>query len=100
MEPLGTQGQVWLTMYSHGIPALLTLLTLLVVLVRSTAAAVSAAGRWLSVVPVVALALAPFYGFTDMNLSVMFYAIGLAVAAVDGPVNRKLPTAVARPSPA
>ncbi|WP_329010098.1 O-antigen ligase family protein [Micromonospora rifamycinica] len=98
-EPLGTQGQVWLTMYSHGIPALLVLLALLVVLVRSTAVAVSAAGRWLSVVPVVALALAPFYGFTDMNLSVTFFAIGLAVAAVDGPVNRELPAAVPRPSP-
>lgn len=98
-EPLGTQGQVWLTMYSHGIPALLVLLALLVVLVRSTAVAVSAAGRWLSVVPVVALALALFYGFTDMNLSVTFFAIGLAVAAVDGPVNRELPAAVPRPSP-
>ena len=84
-------------MYSYGIPALLALLALLVVLVRTTAVAVSPAGRWLSVVPVVALTLAPFYGFTDLNLSVMFFAMGLAVAAVDGPVNREpAPPAVVR----
>jgi hypothetical protein len=52
------------------------------------AAAVSAPGRWLSVVPVIALVITPFYGFTDVNLSLMFFSIGLGLAAIDGPVNR------------
>jgi hypothetical protein len=30
----------------------------------------------------------PFYGYTDINLSVMFFAIGLGMAAVTGSVNR------------
>jgi len=88
-EPLGTQGQVWLVMYSHGIPALLIFIGFLLVLVWRTAAAVSPPGRWLSVIPVIALVMTPFYGFTDVNLSVMFFGIGLALAAIDGPVNRE-----------
>jgi len=87
-EPLGTQGQVWLMMYSHGIPALLVFLLLFAVVAWRLAAAVSAPGKWLSAVPVIALVVTPFYGYTDMNLSVMFFGIGLAMAAVDGPIQR------------
>ena len=36
----------------------------------------------------IALVVTPFYGFTDLNLTVLFYAFGLAMAAIDGPVNR------------
>ncbi|SCL19803.1 O-antigen ligase like membrane protein [Micromonospora pallida] len=87
-EPLGTQGQIWLIMYSHGVPALLAMLLFFVLVARRLARAVSPGGVWLSAVPVVALGVTPFYGYTDINLSVMFFAIGLAMAAVDGPVNR------------
>jgi hypothetical protein len=87
-EPLGTQGQVWLVMYSHGIPALLCFGLFFVLVARRLAAAVSPAGRWLSAVPVIAVVIMPFYGYTDINMSVMFFAFGLAAAAVDGPVNR------------
>jgi hypothetical protein len=87
-EPLGTQGQLWLVMYSHGIPALVLFLLFFLILAWRLGAAVSTPGTWLSVVPVIALAITPFYGFTDMNLSLMFFAFGLAMAAVDGPVNR------------
>ena len=90
-EPLGTQGQVWMMMYSHGIPALLVFLLLFVVIARRLSAAVSAPGKWLSIIPVIALVITPFYGFTDMNMSVMFFGIALAMAAVDGPVNRPVP---------
>ena len=50
----------------------------------------------MSVVPVIALVVTPFYGYTDINLTILFYAFGLAMAAIDGPVNR--PVAV-QPSP-
>lgn len=88
-EPLGTQGQVWLMTYSHGIPALLIFIAFFLVIAWRTAAAVSTPGRWLSVIPVIALVITPFYGFTDVNLSVMFFGIGPALAAIDGPVNRE-----------
>lgn len=87
-EPLGTQGQIWLIMYSHGVPAFLAMVLFFLVVARRLTAAVTPGGVWLSAVPVVALGITPFYGYTDINLSVMFFAIGLAMAAVDGPVNR------------
>ena len=87
-EPLGTQGQMWMMMYSHGIPALLLFVLFFAMIAWRLSAAVSAPGKWLSVVPVIALVVTPFYGFTDLNLTLLFYAFGLAMAAVDGPVNR------------
>ncbi|OJF09835.1 hypothetical protein [Couchioplanes caeruleus] len=62
-------------MYSHGIPALLVFLLLFVIAARRLAA-VSTPAKWLRVIPVIALVVMPFYGYTDMNLSVMFFGIG------------------------
>jgi hypothetical protein len=52
------------------------------------AVAVTPTGLWLSSVPVIAVVVTPFYSFIDPNMSVLFFAIGLGLAAVDGPVNR------------
>ncbi|AGL14927.1 hypothetical protein L083_1417 [Actinoplanes sp. N902-109] len=87
-EPLGTQGQLWLIMFSHGLPALIIFLLIFVLAARRLSVAVSAAGKWLSIIPIITLTLTPFYGYSDPNMSVMFFGIGLAMAAVDGPVNR------------
>jgi len=86
--PVGTQGQVWLVMFSHGIPALLCFLAFFVVAMRRCARAVTPTGEWLATVPLATLVQLPFYGVTFHNLSVAFFALGLALAAVDGPVNR------------
>lgn len=51
-------------------------------------ASVSAAGTWLSTIPVIVLVVTPFYGCTDMNLSIVFFGIALALAAIDGLINR------------
>jgi hypothetical protein len=88
-EPLGTQGMLWNIMYSHGVPALLVLILLLLTLTRRLAGAVTPAGQWLSTVPVIALAIMPFYGYLDPNLTVIFYAAGAGMAARQGPVNRE-----------
>jgi len=87
-EPLGTQGMIWQVLYSHGIPALICLYVLLALVARRMAAAVTPTGLWLSSVPVIAVVVTPFYSFIDPNMSVLFFAIGLGLAAVDGPVNR------------
>ena len=92
-EPLGTQGMLWQVLYSHGIPALLCLYLFLAVVARRMAVAVTAAGRWLSMLPVIAIVVTPFYAYIDPNLSVLFAAIGLGLAALDGPVNRDPPGA-------
>lgn len=95
-EPLGTQGQIWMLMYSHGLPSLLLFLFFFALVAWRLSAAVSTAGRRLSAVPVIALVITPFYGYSDINLTVMFFAIGLGMAAVDGPVNRPAPVTPAR----
>lgn len=90
-EPLGTQGMVWQVLYSHGIPATICLYLLFAVIARRLAAAVTPAGLWLSALPVIAVIVTPFYSFIDPNMSVLFFAIALGLAAVDGPVNRATP---------
>ncbi|MEV4636836.1 O-antigen ligase family protein [Actinoplanes sp. NPDC049548] len=87
-EPLGTQGMIWQLLYSHGIPATICFYLLLAVLARRLAAAVTPSGLWLSSLPVIAAVVTPFYSYIDPNLSVLCFAVGLGLAAVDGPVNR------------
>ncbi len=87
-EPLGTQGMVWQVLFSHGIPALICVYVLFGLIARRLAAAVSPAGLWLSTLPVIAVVVTPFYSYIDPNMSVLFFAVGLGLAAVDGPVNR------------
>ena len=89
-EPLGTQGMLWQVLYSHGIPATVCLYVLLVLIARRMAAAVSPAGLWLSMLPVIAIVVTPFYSYIDPNMSVLFFAVALGLAAVDGPVNREV----------
>jgi hypothetical protein len=88
-EPLGTQGMIWQVLYSHGIPALICLYVFFAVVAWRMAAAVTPTGLWLSVVPIIAVVVTPFYSYIDPNMSVLFFAIGLGLAAVDGPVNRQ-----------
>ena len=88
-EPLGTQGMTWQVLYSHGIPATICLYLLFALIARRMAAAVTPTGLWLSALPVIAVVVTPFYAFIDPNMSVLFFAIGLGLAAVDGPVARR-----------
>jgi hypothetical protein len=90
-EPLGTQGMIWQVLYSHGVPATICLYLLFAVIARRMAPAVSAAGRWLSMLPVIAIVVTPFYSYIDPNISVLFYAIAFGLAAVDGPINTGKP---------
>ncbi|MBW4706075.1 O-antigen ligase [Micromonospora sp. RL09-050-HVF-A] len=87
-EPPGTQGMIWQVLYSHGIPALVAFLAWLVLIAKRLAGAVSPAGQWLSTIPVIALVVIPVYAYIDPNMSVIFYAVGVGLAAVSGPVNR------------
>lgn len=86
--PVGTQGQFWLVMISHGIPALVCFIAWFVAVMIRTFRAVSPAGQWLSTVPIIALVQLPFYGLTFHNLTVAFFAVSMALAAIAGPVNR------------
>jgi hypothetical protein len=86
--PVGTQGQLWMVLFSHGLPALVCFLGWFVLVSRRLGRTRSPSGQWLAVVPVIALVQLPFYGLTYQNLSIAMLAVGAALAAVDGPVNR------------
>ncbi|MER7890244.1 O-antigen ligase family protein [Micromonospora sp. NPDC094482] len=81
--PIGTQGQLWMVLFSHGVPALLCFLAWFVVAAVLCARATSAAGQWLAVVPVVCLVQFPFYGMASPNLAVAFFAITFAIAIAE-----------------
>jgi O-antigen ligase len=98
--PVGTQGQFWQVLVSHGVPALFVFVLWFAVVARRLGRAVSPAGQWLATVPVIGAVQLPFYGLTFHNLSVLFYATGLAMAAVDGPVRRPVPLLSRTPGPA
>lgn len=89
--PVGTQGQFWQVLVSHGVPALVVFVGWFLVIARRLGRAVSPAGQWLATIPVIGAVQLPFYGVTFHNLTVLCYAVGLAMAAVDGPVRRSVP---------
>nr|WP_238162253.1 O-antigen ligase family protein [Micromonospora endolithica] len=90
--PIGTQGQLWMVLFSHGVPALLCFLAWFVVAALLCGRAASAAGQWLSIVPVVCLVQVPFYGMANQNLAVAFYAVTFALALTEREVaERRLP---------
>ncbi|WP_435821068.1 O-antigen ligase family protein [Micromonospora musae] len=78
--PIGTQGQFWMVLFSHGVPALLCFLAWFVAAALICGRATSAAGQWLAVVPVVCLVQIPFYGMANPNLAVAFFAVAFAMA--------------------
>ncbi|WBB70916.1 O-antigen ligase family protein [Micromonospora sp. WMMD812] len=92
--PIGTQGQLWMVLFSHGVPALICFVAWFVVAAVVCARATSAAGQWLAAVPVVCLAQIPFYGMANQNLAVAFFAIAfaMALAAREAPAGPAGPT--------
>lgn len=92
--PIGTQGQLWMVLFSHGVFALACFVAWFVVAFVVCGRAVSPAGQWLSVVPVVCLVQIPFYGMANQNLAVAFFAVAFSSALVER--ERGLANAAAR----
>ncbi|MET8370125.1 O-antigen ligase family protein [Micromonospora profundi] len=81
--PIGTQGQLWMVLFSHGVPALICFLAWFVAAAVICARAASPAGQWLAAVPVVCLVQIPFYGMANQNLAVAFFAVAFAMALAE-----------------
>ncbi|WP_442934159.1 O-antigen ligase family protein [Micromonospora sp. CPCC 205561] len=87
--PVGTQGQFWTVLFSHGVPALLCFLAWFVIVAMICARVRSAPGQWLAVVPVVCMAQMPFYGMTDPTITIAFFAGALAMAFTEREVGAR-----------
>ena len=74
---LGTQGYLWMLMFSYGLVGLGLFLCFLAGAVARTWRVASIAGLWLHSVPIAALAIIPFYGFDVMQLTVVLLVIAL-----------------------
>ncbi|WP_436971536.1 O-antigen ligase family protein [Micromonospora vinacea] len=81
--PVGTQGQLWTVLFSHGVPALLCFLAWFVIVTLKSARARSAPGQWLAVVPVICLVQIPFYGMADPTITIAYFGVAVAMALAE-----------------
>lgn len=75
--PVGTHGQAWLVLYSHGVPGLVLFAGWLAWAVWSTARAPTGVPLWLHVVVVVGCLQLPYYGLLPAQLHLMMIAAAL-----------------------
>ena len=75
---VGTQGELWLVLYSHGYPALIFFVGFFVAGLWQTRHAYGTAGIWLHAVPLVALSQIVVYGWEPVELQVVMVASALA----------------------
>lgn len=75
---IGTQGQFWTVLYSHGYPALVFFVGFFLAMLWQTRHARGTAGLWLHAVPLVALAQMAVYGWLPVELQVVMAAAALA----------------------
>lgn len=76
---VGTQGQVWAVLFSHGYPGLLLFVGFFVWAFWATRGCPTTTEVWLHVVTLVALIQIGFYGFENQNMALFTVALGLAV---------------------
>ena len=80
---VGTQGQFWTVLFSHGIPGAFFYTAFFVVALWQTRGATSTVGLWSHVVILVFLVQSPFYGAIPHALHITMAAAGLAYREAD-----------------
>jgi hypothetical protein len=78
LPSVGTQGQFWLVLFSHGIPGALLFVSFFVYACWRTRKARSPMALWCHVVILIALVQMPFYGLLPSQLNIIMIAIALA----------------------
>jgi hypothetical protein len=86
---LGTQGQLWMVMYSHGIPAAALFVLWFVAGAWRSRRAVSGTQLWSHVVLVIAIIQLPFYGMLPGELCIVMVALALAVREAPAPYRAR-----------
>jgi polysaccharide biosynthesis protein PslJ len=75
---IGTQGQLWMVLYSNGYPGLLLFVGFFVAMLWQTRRALGAAGLWLHAATLVALVQIVIYGWLSVEIQVVMVAAALA----------------------
>ena len=76
--PIGSQGQLWMTLYSNGYPATLFFIGFILAVLWQTRRARGTAGLWLHTVPLIALTQIVVYGWLPIEIQVVMAAAALA----------------------
>jgi len=79
IPPVGTQGQFWLVLFSHGVPGALLFVAFFAVLFFRSRRAPGPIAFWANVTLLIALVQLPFYGMVPTEISVVFAAGALAL---------------------
>jgi hypothetical protein len=82
---VGTQGQFWLVLYSHGYPGAFLFVGFIASSMWRFRRARSAAGLWCHVVLVVAVVQLPFYGQIPTQLHIIMIAVAVAAREMISP---------------
>ncbi len=99
LPSVGTQGQFWLVLFSHGIPGALLFVSFFAYACWRTRKARSPIALWCHVVVVLALVQMPFYGLLPSQLNIIMIAIALASREADDPDDDPVVTFVERAAP-
>jgi O-antigen/teichoic acid export membrane protein len=76
--PIGTQGQLWMVLYSDGYIATVLFIGFFLAVLWQTRRAAGTAGLWLHVVPLIALTQITVYGWLPVELQVVMVVAALA----------------------
>lgn len=76
--PIGTQGQLWMVLYSNGYVATVLFLVFFLAVLWQTRRVRSTAALWLHAVPLIALAQITVYGWLPVELQVVMVIAALA----------------------
>ena len=76
--PIGTQGQLWMVLYSDGYIATALFIGFFLAVLWQTRRAVGTAGLWLHTVPLIGLAQITVYGWLPVELQVIMVVAALA----------------------
>ncbi len=85
LPSVGTQGQFWMVLFSHGIPGAIFFTSFLGYACWRTRKARNQAALWCHTVVLLALVQMPFYGLLPTQLNIVFLAIALAFREKDQP---------------
>lgn len=85
LPSVGTQGQFWLVLFSHGIPGALLFVSFFAFACWRSGRARTPAALWCHVVVLLALVQMPFYGLLSAQLHVVMIAIALAAREARDP---------------
>lgn len=84
---LGTQGQLWTTLYSNGFPGAVLFVGSLCVFAWRTRRPSSAPQMWMHVIPIMALTMIPVYRLYATELTIVMAAVAIALRDLES--NRR-----------